>query len=592
MGRTSPMPRILPLLLCVAAARAQDVPRIALNAIDNGDFREAVAGDEHDGRVPWWTAMNAPAGLLRVVEGPTVWLHTAKGEVAKQPFAAYAPFAEELVVRGRVRGAGLLVIVDGTGDQARFPVADGDFRVTGRELADALGHAPTPRFVLALTAAAAGDGASWTDVAAEVSLPCPSEAELRAEIVAHLDDIYATWFGRGMEPAATDTGFVHHVFDVVTGARLYSVPGGLFPLFSSLLDALAQHEDPRWRTRFEAFLEAYLARCVHPDTGLPCRWLLAEARVDADTWIEPHADLRFLLDVAERGPERFRARARAAAVRMSEAILAVGVLPDGNVAARYRARDRAVSLDALPLRRLDTPAQLARVGALTGDARFTDAARNALAEFEYTHHWPGTWEHIDPGFDDEFGTYAGRAVVMLAAHPGDAAFDALVRSGHEYYAPRWRDALRFGGTVAADQVRCWKLLLDYAALEPDVLEDLVQLLPAALRVHVKGEQYANGAWGDVTIAGFDPKTGIQVGDLPGTPSNLLQGLALCYDRRLALDRDEVRALYATVLRTTDERYRRPYGYLLYEREHAERNDAGGGLRLLAGLTEMLARLPR
>ena len=275
---------------------------------------------------------------------------------------------------------------------------------------------------------------------------------------------------------------------------------------------------------------------------------------------------------------------------MGETILEVGVLPDGNVAAKYRPRDAAVTLDALPLRRLDTPAQLARLGAATGDPRFVEVARNALAEFEFTHHWPGNWEHIDPGFDDDFGTYGARAVIMLGAYPDDPAFRGLVRGGLEYFAPRWQDALRFGGTIAADQVRCWRLLLEYAEHDPSSLDELRTLVPAALRQHLKGTQYKNGAWGDVTAAHFDPKTGIQVGDLPGTPSNLLQGIALCHDPRLDLDLNEVRALYRAVLRSTEAQYAREFGYLLTEREQAGQNMAGGGMRLLNGLTVMLRRL--
>ena len=44
-----------------------------------------------------------------------------------------------------------------------------------------------------------------------------------------------------------------------------------------------------------------------------------------------------------------------------------------------------------------------------------------------------------------------------------------------------------------------------------------------------GEQYGNGAWGDVTIFGFSPKvSGMQVGDFTGAPQILLHGLASIY----------------------------------------------------------------
>ncbi|MED6334911.1 MAG: hypothetical protein VYE81_05880 [Planctomycetota bacterium] len=583
-------PAVLLVLATASLASSQDGVLLA-DLLDNGDFRETAepSGDVRDRSIPWWTTSKP---LERNLEGDTVWLHTGPGESASQPVCGYMPLAGQLVIRGRVRGAGSVVVLDGRHLPARFEVSGGSFEITGDQVASALAaqeEGPLrPRFKLGLVGGQ--EGADWTGVSFEVCLPAATQAELRDEVIAHLEFIFGLWFERGMEAGEEDTGLVHHFFDAVTGEEISTIPGGLFPLWESLLTATGLHEDPGWAARLDSFLTAYLERCIYPETGLPCRWNLAGQRAELGGWIEPHADLRFLLDVHERGPEAFRAPALEVARRMGETILSVGVLPDGNVAARYRASDGAVTLDALPLRRLDTPAQLARLGAATGDSRFLEVARNAVAEFEFTHHWPGDWLHIDPGFDDDFGIYAGRAMAMLDAYPGEATFRQLVRSGFDHYTPRWHDALRFGGTVAVDQVRCWQLMLDFAGHEPGALEDLTVTLPAALRHHLKGTQYRNGAWGDVTVAGFDPQTGIQVGDLPGAPSNLLQGIALLHDERLGMDLAEVRALYRAVLRSTDARYRRAHGYLLTEREHAGQNMAGGGLRLLAGLTEMLERL--
>jgi len=560
--------------------------------LDGGDFRERYEGDDplRSALVPWWRA-GRDGGPLRVEDDPGAagerWLVTAPGQVASQPFAAYLPLAGGLRIEGRVRGRGVVTIVDGSGARAEFPVgADSEaFTIEGRELTAQLGHATTPRLEIQL--ASAGEGlARWTDVRALVPLPCPPESELRAEVVRRLDEIVATWLERGLDPR---TAFIAHLHDAVTGAKLVPLGGGVFPLWTGLLEALRHEDRPEWRGPFEAFVESYLERSFAPATGLPARWDFDAHAPELDGFVEVHADLRFLLDLAEHGPARFRARALERARRIGEAVLERGVAPDGNVVAAYRPRDGAISLRP-PLRRLDVPAQLARLGKATGDERFVVAVRNALAVFEYTHLWQCSWNHIDPGFDDDFGTYGARAVTMLASYPDETAFRALVASGYAYYVPRWRDALRFGGTVAADQVRCWRLLLEYAALEPGVAAEVRALVPRAARAHLKGEQYANGAFGDVTFANFDPQTGLEVGDLPGTPSNLLEGLALVHDAALDVDLDEVRALYTAVLRSTVEHYRRPYGYLMTERERADRNLAAGGLRLLSGLVDMLARL--
>ena len=94
----------------------------------------------------------------------------------------------------------------------------------------------------------------------------------------------------------------------------------------------------------------------------------------------------------------------------------------------------------------------------------------------------------------------------------------------------------------------------------------------------------------MTVFEFDPKANLHVGDYPGAPSNLLQGLAAIYTADLGLRTDEVRAMYTAVLRSSREAYRRPYGYLLDRHERKGPNSARGSLRMLIGLVRMLERL--
>jgi hypothetical protein len=242
------------------------------------------------------------------------------------------------------------------------------------------------------------------------------------------------------------------------------------------------------------------------------------------------------------------------------------------------------------LRRFDVTAPLTRLGAREGDERYRDLGREAVVEFEYTWMWPGTWEAIDPGFDDDYGHYASRALVMSRAFPEEASFRRVLRGGYDFYAPLWRDALRLGGNVAADQVRCWSIVAGLAELEPELRDEVAELLRAARRVHFKGEQYQNGAWGDVTIFGFDPKAGLQVGDLPGMPQNILGGLGSIYREELGLRDEETRAMFTAVMRSSEEHYKQPHGYLVTRALHKGANPGGGSLRFAAPLAEMLARL--
>ncbi|TDJ73982.1 MAG: hypothetical protein E2O39_05200 [Planctomycetota bacterium] len=597
--------------LATAPAAAQEAgPQLGdlrrFQLLDNGRFTEPLseANDGRRDRIPWWR--NASTRHAVEVDPERGELTLQPGARIAQPVAAYAPATRGIVVRGRVSGDGRVALVDALGGRAEVAVggaSDGweSFAIDGETWAALLGRAPLPRLELEL---AAGDStAVFADVAFDVPLPCPSEAELRAEILARLAEIFELWLERGLDrglgqQGPRSTGFVAHLFDARTGAALRTTEGGLFPLYTALLDAAPYGADPgadpggdpAWQPALATFLEDYLSLGFHPDTGLPRKWdTVRDVPLD-DGWIEIASDLEFLLDVAERGPEPFRARADAAARRIGATVLEHGLLPDGSVASKYRARDAATTTNVVQLRRLDVPKQLARLAARTGDTRYASAARNALAEVEFTHYWTGEWDAIDPGFDDDFGHYGERSVAMAGHLPGDVAFGGLAESGWRTYAPLWRDALRFGGSIAADQVRCWDLLVAFAPENEGLRNALPPLLLAAARAHFKGEQYRNGAWGDITFVNFDPRSGLEVGDLGGTPANLLYGLAVIYDESLGLRTPAVRAMFTTVLRSTVEHYRRPYGYLLTADELPDQNMAGGGVRMLNALLIMLGHL--
>jgi hypothetical protein len=271
-------------------------------------------------------------------------------------------------------------------------------------------------------------------------------------------------------------------------------------------------------------------------------------------------------------------------------VLKQGLLPDGNVAASYFPKDGRLNLDVNRLRRLDVPCQLARLAALTGEQRYLGPAREALAALEFTHHWSGTWDGIDPAFDDDYGHYGARAATIGLTLPEEVLFQRFASEGMAHFLPLWRDAMRFGGNLAADQVRCWRIAADLARIEPKLAPSLSASVADAVHAQVQGEQYGNGAWGDLTVFGFDPKGGDHVGDFQGTPTNLLNGLGAVYGSKLGLRTDVVRGLYTAVLRSSVKEYGRPYGFLLRRTEQRDGNTAQGSLRILLGLTTMLEAL--
>jgi hypothetical protein len=465
------------------------------------------------------------------------------------------------------------------------------FELSGAEFARALGRPLVPRFVLEL--APAGDAsADWRELEVLVALPCPSEASLRKEILDELRWIFALWLARRDDVGSEHTAFLAHVCDAVTGARLYPMDGGHNIFFSLLLDFLEVEQDPALQAAFEDFLTDFFARGLHPETALPRMWNTQQDQPKDDRFLEIAGAFGFLIDLAERGPDTFRARARDAALRVGETVLVRGVLPDGTIAPKYRPADAEPNDQTVLLRRLDLAAQLGRLSLLVDDPRFVEAARAAVAVLEYTHYWPGSWEEVDPGFDDHFGHYGARALVLWRDYPDDPTFRRIAYGGLLHYAPLWEDALRLGGNVAADQVRCWEIAAGVAQLEPALRPEIERLLRSAVRSHFKGEQYGNGAWGDVTIFGFDPQGHLQVGDLTGVPQNLMHGLAIVYPETGAdsASKRELRALFTTVLRSSRTAYRREYGYLSTRSENDGVNVATGSLRLAVGLVEMLRRL--
>jgi hypothetical protein len=576
---------------------------LRINLIDNGSFEEnhGAQGADAVRLIPWWRSARG-SNQLRSIDPAGSVLVTKGEDWAEQPVAAYAPLAEKLVVRGRVTDRGRITWIDGSGARVSFEVggkrelADPtgpmrEFEIDGKEIARKLGHDPMPRFVLRLDAPDRNAEPYWKDVSCTVELPCPSESELRAEILALLKKIVTPWLERALDDQGPRrTAFVCHYFDAVTGERTASFRGGIHPLYENLNNAILSADVPEWRAAVERFIEDFLTLGLAPETGLPCWYDPSSDKQILDQPMEIALSWSFLIDVAEHGPERFRQRAKKAAIKIGETVLAHGLTPDGNVAASYYPNDGHVNPDVVQLRRLDVLAQLARLSSLTGEKRYTKAAAEALTTFEFTNYWGGAWQGIDPAFDDDYGHYGARAATIALACPEDKLFRNFAIDGFVHFMPLWRDALRFGGNVAADQVRCWIVASDLAIVEPALKPRVRELLSSAVRSHFKGEQYVDGAWGDVTISDFDPHSNLQVGDYPGAPQNLLHGLASVYGCDLDLTRDEVRAMYTAVLRSSVDHYLRPYGFIVDRTDRRGANHALGTLRMLLGLVKMLRKL--
>jgi hypothetical protein len=215
---------------------------------------------------------------------------TAAGEIVSQPLPCYAPLFGALEIRGRLRGEGTLTVRDDHGARASFVLhgaeeAGGAFTLSAAAILAAAGGELVPRFELELEAS--GDApARWTGVGAKIALPSPSEAALRAEIVALLERIFAWWLERDLDtepPVAT--GLIAWQHDVLTGARLTRMRVTCHPIFLLLGRALACEEKSAWRAPWERFLASYFQYGLHPITGVP-RTSIASATPDDERALE------------------------------------------------------------------------------------------------------------------------------------------------------------------------------------------------------------------------------------------------------------------------------------------------------------------
>lgn len=611
--------RLAALVLACGSAAAQAAPPQgfaprSFQVLGNPRLR---AGDALDrglaaerGQLPYWrTTRGTPLPLLEGRAEPGAWaelrardapaavgLWLADGAQVAQGAALYAPLAAELVLELTLSGRARIELADGAGKRftrdVELAAGAPPVRITGAEIAQELGAAPLPRLQVLVS----GAGARVERIELRGALPAPDEADLLRDIEGELAWFFSTWSERALDiggPRAT--AFWARDFDAVSGATLALLPKSpvLDAFWQQLLDAWEADPRPEWGALLERHVADLLELGLHPSTGLPRAWNAERDEPLDDGVLEVHLYMRHLLELAERGPAAYRKRALGAALRIGEHVLARGVLPDGSIAAAYRTADGAPSTDTVPIRRLDVPAQLARLSAATTDARFGEAAREALFALEFAHHWPGTWDRIDPGFDDNFGHYGERAVAAARALPSVAAFRAFALSGYLRYGPLLTQALRFGGNIAADQTRCWWILRELAVLEPGLRDATRLLLLEAARNHFAGQQGAAGAWLDVTIQGFEPISNLPVGDTSGVPQNLLVGLAHVYERSPDLAAGELRAMFAAVMLSTRAQYKAEYGYISGARRAQGRdasNSAAGTLRYTSGLVAMLRRL--
>jgi hypothetical protein len=445
-------------------------------------------------------------------------------------------------------------------------------------------------------------GARWDDLEFRVPLPAPTEAELADELLGEIERIVSLTEQHGLDRAGPrETTFVVQDYDVVTGAGLGEValrPGGVGVFYEALLDLsaleLTAARAPELAARVDALLAAhtteFLELSFHSETHLPRLFdPLTDKPLD-DKPIEAARFLASLIDLAERGPTSERAAALAAAEAFGEAVLAGGVLPNGEVASRYRAATGVGDSLVPSIRKLDMPAELVRLGALTGDTRYADAALEALSEFEFLHMWSGAWDAIDPGLDDFYGHFGRRSVTMARAMPGQPVFPRLALGGLDFFGPLWQRTLQHGAFVAADEVRGWLGFEGVAELFPERAAEVSRLISSAVRAHFKGELDNGGRWVDVSHNLWEPRFGLEVGDVPGVPVNLLRGLAVAGAPELGLDRAFMRSAYAAVLRTTLVTYGRPFGLLASRIEARGANPSGSDLRLLPVLVSMLAEL--
>lgn len=595
------------LLATPARARACQQSEAALvqrvELLHGGSFiKDSGAGPATP--LAWWRSSRGQALLLGVAGEPGE-LQTAGADWVEQPLAFPADQAQSLLFQVRVTGVGVLLFRDGAGHEARLEVGAPDavdslVSVDAARLVEAFGGPLVPRLVVRLEGRGA-QGARWRYAECSVELPLPSPAALRADLVQELQWIIELWREHAADRRGPEhTAYAAAFFDVLTGQALGDLEGQ-HSVVADLFLGCARAGVPGAAQANAALARELLTRSLDPGTGLPRRFNCTTDQPVVAGPVEVHTHLAYLVDLAEGGapglPEDLPGLAAAAASRMAATLREYGPLPDGQLCAKY-VPNTAGAIGSYPaLRRLDVPAALAQVARLEGATQPPVVVIDALAQLLFTHTWVGEWHEIDPGFDDNFGHYGGRGMQLWQAYPELSLFSELTLSGWRYYGPRWRDALRFGGNIAADQVRCWRIFSKAAELDTSLVEGLAPLLRDGLRVHWKGQQYDGGAWGDVTVKAFDPKAHLQVGDTKGVPQNMITGFAVLYDRRFAdapggMGLAELRARFAAVLASTREHYRRPFGYLSTRSEVQGANYCGGEMRLAAGLMDLLHALDR
>lgn len=578
---------------------------LRLDLCDNGDFGMPVwetAGVRFGTGIPWWVTTSGRP----VLRGGGV--HTANGSSLTQPFAAYAPLVSHpefgLLLRGAVRGRGLLTFRDGSGAEARFEIDGGangafkPFELTAAQLEERVGKNLLPRFAVTL-AAQPGEAATWDKLEFLVPFPDPDPDAFTLELVEAIDAIVSKWAERGMDTKGPRSSiFTTAIFDAITGEPVADAPAGVSVFFEALLDVAeakalqGERFAPRaaaWQQLLDQHVTDFLDLSWSAETGVPRLWDPTLDEPMDERPIEAARYLRFLIDLAQRGPEFERERALAVAMRFGEAILDKGILPTGEVASRYTASDGQGDTLVPSIRELDMPTELVRLARLTGDTRYRNAALRALSKFEFLHMWGGTWDSIDPGLDDFYGHFGKRSIAMAEAFPEQEIWGRLSVSGLDYFEKPWRQTLEHGAFVAADQVRGWEGFAGVARAHPDRAAGVGELLALAVRAHIKGEMDFGGNWVGVSHHRWEPRFGLEVGDVPGAPVNLLHGLALVAQPGLGQDTRELRALFTAVLRTTLRAYGREYG-LLGSRVEAEGVNPGGAeIRMMPALVLMLQR---
>jgi hypothetical protein len=185
---------------------------------------------------------------------------------AEQPIAAFAPLCDSLEISGACQGAGRCTLVTDR---------DVSSRSCPRTFAFSLRPPPgaSPRFVLRLEAAdPKAREVLWSVLEAKVDLPCPSEKDLRIEVLALLKEVIAPWIERGVDDVGPrKTGLLCHDIDAVRGTVLSTYPGGFHPLWEQIAQALEVEEVPEWRAAYERFLGDWLELCFDPETSLRAR---------------------------------------------------------------------------------------------------------------------------------------------------------------------------------------------------------------------------------------------------------------------------------------------------------------------------------